>query len=344
MPEAQTSAEWVAAGTPPADPIPTPDSTGTSAPATEQPAAGAPPVADGATGGAPGDPAAPAATAKAEIEYLEAMLDGKPYQLPKAVQLKWKRGEQEGWESIEEVRRERLMHRDYTQKSQEVSALRREYDRRQQELEIDRARLEAEKAYLGEEAKRLAAAFEDPAAAQQYIKHIEQLRSDPHYRKMYDDALAKREQDAASHRQRELAQFDRAQGIAQDAFDYIERLATQYPGVEPARIRDLFARGLQDGSLPLHATTVDRLYQQEARYLESSRAPLQAELNQLKAQVEELKAAQHNARTDQALARGKPATTTPGAPPLPGGRRPTTSYLSTSEQAEQAKAEWIRGR
>lgn len=341
MPDPMTTSEWAAKADTPAP-----------APVTE-----AAPVGDTKAPAVVTETAVPVATGEVKTEaekvqeFLEAQLEGKPYQLPKNVQIPWKRGTEQGFASIEEIQKAHMFEKDYTQKrmadAQERKTWEAERSRRDREAEVDRAQFEASRKIMEEDAKRLAAAFENPEEGERYLQHLKLLQTDPHYRKLHEEATEGRLLKATSEKEAVLAQHDQAMAIRNEILDFVSEAAAKYPGVDAQRVVDRYSQGLQAGTQPLTRSAVDRLFQDEARYLAQGRAPLEAEFKSLQAKVDALtaaaEAAKHNATVDTALARsGRPATTTTGAAPAPASRKPSTPFRSDSDEANERRKNWER--
>lgn len=316
-----TPQEWVAAATA----EPTPQVEPTSAPPVaesggyretpEQPAA------SGAVAGAAAEPTAQ------QVAELEAWLDANGTQklkLPLTALIPRKVNGVEDRIPLEQALKEHQFEAAWTQNNQRFAkqretfeAARREVEKSQREIELDRAAIKAEREALQAELDTFKASLGDPEAIARLVADQERLRTDPHYRKLHDDAIAHRIGAATRTRDAELASFEESQVIANEAADYITQSAAQYPGVDPDVIRQQFAEGLQTGRLPLHARTVDQLYQQEAARLKAIEDrvanPYREQLEAMKARLDALEAERKNGK----VVAGLRSITPSGGPPAP---------------------------
>lgn len=352
-----TTDQWVAAGA--AEGTTDAGSTGT-APALgasdPSPTGGAPaPAAESdPTRAAPqsGAGAAPVAATPAEIEALDALLDAEGKQklsIPLTARIPWKQNGQEGFSTLKEIQEAHLFHRDYTQRSQSLAQARKEFERQQRDAELRVAELDAREKIIQEQLERYKTAMADPEAAAKMAADQDRMRSDPEFKRLYDDAMAKRMADARTERETGLAQFEESQTIADDAADYITRSAAQYPGVDPNEVRQYFADALQSGRMDIgpgpdqfNARTVDRVFGEHASRLKSLEdrftAPLRTKLDEVTKRLEAMEAAKRNGD----VVAGLRATGTPtnGAPPLPTSAAPPAG----SRLPEPAPGETITDR
>ena len=335
-----TSAEWVAAGTPAPDAASAPDTTAepttTTAPATETPAA---------------QPGITPAT-EAEIEALEAWLDEKgekKLSIPLTARIPWEQRGKKGYSTLKEIQQAHLFHRDYTPKMQRLAEDRKALERSRKEIELDRAAIAAERQVIQDELTRYKAALGDPAAMERLAADQDRLQNDPEYRKLVEDAIAKRVGDATQARSSELEAYDYSTEVADGAAEYISTTAAQYPGVNPDEVRQYFADALSSGRLTIgpapdqfNARTVDRYFQQAAKRLEEAAAPFRKEAEELRQRLAKLEAEQKNGavvaglRATSSAANGAPPTSRPQTgsdlpPPKPG------------ETREQRSRAWARG-
>lgn len=330
---------WVKDGTPAAEPV-----------TTETPADGAGgPAAEAAPPAAtePEKPAAPPVetpdAAPAAIEdFIEAQLgDGSVFKVPRSLRLPSKRGEQTIFEPLETVLGERMMERDYRIKTAEAGAARRQ-------LAVDRARLEERERFVKEQEQVVIDAQKDPEKWETFQAHLEQLRTNPIYRKHFEDAQAKRETEAelAVHRERE-AQAVIHDGVAQ-AVAWIDQLAKEpgFEGVDPERVRVRYGELLSAGHARLDPADVRQLFRAEADYLQRSVSPLQAKLDALSAEIQGLKSGKaaeaHNATTAHAVSRAKAPPVATGTPPALAAPGPKGRF-GPRDLADR-NAEWARQR
>jgi hypothetical protein len=334
-PTKDVQADWVAQGeTKPDMPVAQPETPAetkpVAAPETQPAAVGQPRGPDGkfvaqetaqAVSPAPGQ------------EFIEAQLaDGTVFQVPKGLRLPLKRGAETVYEPVEEVQARGMFERDYRIKSGETAQQRRENEALRAQLEAEQARVQAREQWLAEQEAEMREAQKDPARWESYQQTLALYQTNPRFRQLMDDALAKRETDAVNEvYQRRDYESQVNEGV-QLAADWIDQAAKEpsFAGVSADRVRVRYAQALAAGQATLDPGEVRALFEDEARYLTTSQTPLQQELAALKAQVEALQAAkgaeQHNAATAHALQRAKaPPVATRGTAPavatsLPQGR------------------------
>ena len=316
--------------------------------ATEQTSATQTPAPEGS---AAASPAAPAAGASAQEihEFIEAQLGDQPYKVPKGVKLPLKRGDTVEYATVEELQKRGMLELDYRHKTAERAREKRENDTLRARLEADQARTEAREQWLAEREAEMVAAQKDPEKWESYLEMQRRYKEDPQFRKVMDDALAKRESDAelAVYREREHTQTVQ-QGV-ELANSWIDEVGAdpKFAGVNPERVRVRYAQALSAGQASLDPGQVRAIYEDEARYLADSQTPLMRELADLKARlaaVEAGKAAEkHNAATSHALSRAKtPPVAATGRPPAPA-TAPKTGRFGIQELAERNQA-WANQR
>lgn len=363
---AKDPAPGTAADSPAPDPSPgadaaseaTPPGATTGAPGTEV-AAGA----EAAAAEAKAAGATDAQAAQAAQEYIEAQLDGKPFQLPKGVRIPWEQGGEQGFVSVDEARRNFLFQRDFTRKTQALAEERRRDRAAQDEWERQRVATEARFEALERERKAFLDAQLDPGARERLDRHLEAMATDPEYRRRWERGLEADAHDA-------VAAFDatqrvqaETQAIITDAQRYIDETAATYPGVDPLDVEAIYAeqwrraaqledpRERQARTDQLRKPSfVDAIFKHEAQRIERVTAPLKGELDGLKKQLATLQAErrtdQHNTETAAAIARAKgPKVGVPaGAAPAPPGRQPPKPFAGGDAAArEQAKQAWVAG-
>lgn len=362
----KTAEDWVRDGTPDATPVTS------STPAIETVATDAAPARDPATGQfiatASAEGAATSTPAQGEIppaaeatppaaasspptsetpasveEFLEAMRGDKPYQFPKDVQLPWKRGSETGFAPVTDVLKSYMLEKDYRHKTQTLA------DERRQSA-IDRARITAEKQAIEAEREQLRAAMVDPEKLEQYQAHYEQMRTNPVYRKMVEDALDKRVTEAELNVRLDEEREQVNREAAENLYSTIVETAKQYPGVDPERVRQIYAKGLVSGDIKeITEDSIHQVYKQEAGYTSQILSPLQAELTELRAQVAALSGAKaaeaHNANTDKKLAqaRATPVVAATGNATAVGTSTPPTQFKPFTDRDYPDKIrEWSR--
>lgn len=359
---AKTSEDWVKDGTPSETPVTSstpdlsPSSTTPTPPAAEtKPAAEAKPPAerkaatrdwanrkpDSAAPAAKTAEAAPAVgqsaaeqAAETLEEMLEGQLDGRPFQLkyPKGVRVPLKRGEEVEYVPLDAAIRGAMMEKDYRAKTSEFAEQRRSFEAQQKQftrdLAVERARLKAQQDYLEEQAQFAQKAHEDPEEEARYLQHIQAYRTNPHYKKMVDDAVTGRMMTAERNVQNEEVFREELKAGAAQLWSDIQEMGKKYPTVDPDRVRVMYAEDLQAERVSVGRETVEEYFKREAGEHTRLLSPLQtqiAELNAkleaaLKAQTDAAAAAAHNDNTRQKIERtlspvGAPAGGAPGGTP-----------------------------
>lgn len=347
-----TPAEWIKDGTPSEVPVTT------ETPAVETASVEASPVVDttatvdtpatvaaeataAATAAGASPDAAAAAGAQAAQDFIEGRLGDQPFQIPKGVQLPWKRGNETGFAPIEELQLGGMRERDYRIKTSELAAQRRE-------LEVQ-ARVQAARAAAIEEAhreneERVRQAYASPEEQAKHEAFLTQYRHDPYFKQQVDAALEGRvlraEQAARAEYESEVQTAD----IARQVASAIEDIGQKYPDVDPSFIRQQYSEALVNDRLPLSAAAIESLYQAEAQRVARYREPLTGQLDALRAEIAQLKsrdaAEAHNTTTRQALRRAANPVAAPvgGTPPAPVA--PATN-LSGRTMQERSR-EWSR--
>lgn len=308
--------------------------------------------------------ATPAQQEAARQTAIQAMLDGKPFEIDPRLQLPYRRGNETVYFPVSEAIRFHMNHRDYTSGKQRLEQRESEFARQQREVEVQRRAFEARQQAFQEEQDRFMKAYsgDDPEEAERYRRHIENMR-DPDYRRMYEDSIAKRERDAVDEMESELTRYDESQSVAQDVSAFIRDFGSRnFPGIEPEMVQQLYGEALSNGTLKWPAAEgralddalrtlvpqqVRQLFQQEAERRARYTAPVMSELEQLRQKVAQLEggrtADDHNARTRTAISRSRNPVGAPAAgnPPAPGGRRSPEPF--TSDKLEEKKNAWARG-
>jgi hypothetical protein len=333
----QSHSEWVADGTPSTTPVTTSTPAEADAPAVETAA----PAADTSSTASTASEAAASATASAAAagaspaeaaaageqaaqDFIEGRYQDKPFKIPAGVQLPWKRGDEQGFVSIEEIRKAHMFERDYRVKTAQIAEQRRQMEVAQR---VAAARLKAHEQWLEDQAERQAQAFADPEEQARYDAFLEHYRSDPEFRRIVDDARAHRADQAANEVVVAYEQQEVLQAETQAVSAAIDRLGEKYPGVDPDVVRQRYAQALQLDQLPLSEEAIEFVYRQEAQHLNAIQsrltAPLQSELETLKRTIADLQkqrdAEAHNAKTREKIDRTVHPVGAPsgGAPPAP---------------------------
>lgn len=283
--------------------------------------------------------------AEAMQAFIEAKLGDEPFQLPDGLAVPLKRGDETEYVPIDEVLKMGMRGKDYTLKTTEVAQLRRTLDREREEFAKQEARTEARAKYLEEQEAELRAAQTDPAKWQAYQEHLQQYQSNPYYRKNVDAALRSRETEAELGAMRESAEARVVSEASETAIGWIEGLASEFPGVDPERVRGLYAHALQSGTAQLSPDYVRRIYQSEKDYVDRTVSPLRSELDDLKATIASLQAANaaetHNQTTQHAVQRARaPKVNTGGGAPTQV--KVAAKKFDPRELADRNQA-WIEG-
>jgi hypothetical protein len=276
-------------------------------------------------------------------EFLEARRGDQPFQFPKDVQLPWKRGSETGFAPVTEVLKSFMLEKDYRHKTQTLA------DERRQSA-IEKARITAEKQAIEQEREQLRAAMIDPEKLEQYQAHYEQMRTNPVYRKMVEDALDKRVTEAELNVRLDEEREQVNREAAENLYSTIVETAKQYPGVDPERVRQIYAKGLVSGDIKeITEESIHQVYKQEADYTSRIVSPLQAELTELRTQIAALSSAKvveaHNANTDKKLAQAKatPVVAAVGNGTAVGTSSPPTQFKPfTNNDYSDKIREWSK--
>jgi len=301
--------------------------------------------------------AAAGATPAQQREVIEAVLDGKPFQIPKGVTFKLKAGATSEDRKIEDLLSGGMRELDYRRKTTDVARRVRDLDNQSTTLAARQKALDARDAWLKEQQQEMAEAMKDPAKWEQYQELQRLAQSNPRVAKMLEDAIAKRETDARMEVFEEAKGREEVNHNVQSAMGWIEELSKdpQYAMVDPERVRFLHSRELTSNpnwdNTPEHIASI---FQAEAKYLsgfsERLVSPLQKQLDEMKAQLaaraEEEGRGKHNARTARALDRSKATSTAPVARTPPGPRRvePPKPIPPNRQAHEAAVQEWANRR
>jgi predicted transcriptional regulator len=323
---------WIADGTAEAEPVTT-ETPVEVAEVIEAPAEVVEPVAVEA-------PETPAEVAQA---FIEARLGEDVFQIPEGVKLPLKRGKDVDYRDLKEVLADGMRLNDYSRNMNELRDQRSAFERQQAEAErAVRKNAEKEK-YLSERENEIKQALSDPESAQKYEQHLQQLRDNPMYRKVWEENWANRETKA----ELETLQEQRDQQIVQEAStrvrSWIEDLASDFPGVEPGRVAQIYGQRLSSGQASLDLSHVREIYRSEADYLSKATSPLQDQLAELAAKIDSLsetKAAErHNETTAHALNRAKTprVATSSGAPATTP--KPVTKF--GPNELQERNSEWV---
>jgi len=317
------------------------------APVTPKLSAAAPP----ATPVAP----APGAGAAEVLDFIEAQLEGsvEPFKIPRGVRLPQKRGETIEYEPLDDILKRGMMGKDYIRKTQGVAERTRVLDEREAEMDALNARMAAREQYLQDQEKMLREANTSQEGYDAFQAHLRAMESNPRYKQMVEDAIAKRETDAENTVYRERERQDHTRRGVRQALGWIDELAAdpKYAGVDKTRVRLIYGTVLKDGAedAQLDRRDVEHIFEAEAQYLAQSLTPLQQQVAELTAKVEELSGQQtgvqrHNAQTAHAVQRGGAVPTKPvgGSPPAPAAPGPVAPF--TLRDLPDRNREWSNRR
>ncbi len=278
------------------------------------------PVVEAAVGDEPTGVVEPAVVEEVVQKFIEGKLGDEAFQLPEGVRIPLKRGDETEYVSIEEVMKRGMLELDYRTKTTELSNERRAFETSQSNAVAERAKLEAKGKYLSEQEAEIKAALSDPESAAQYQQHLEMLRTNPMYKKTWDDRWANRE--IVAERDALLANDDArvVQEASTTALGWIKELASDFDGVDQGRVASIYGQRLSAGQASLDISDVRSIYQAEADYLAGASKPLHDKLATLSAKIDALTASQtaeeQNETTRHAVKRAKtvPVATGAGAP------------------------------
>jgi len=236
-----------------------------------------------------------------------------------------------------------MQERDYRIKTQATA----DENRR---LAAERARFTVEKEAFATEREMQRQAMLDPEKLEQYNLHYEQMAKNPLYRKTFEDAqsgkMAAAELEIVREEQRDQVNREAADNLG----NFIKETGTQYPGVDPDRVRQIYAKELRSGDIQeITEASVHQVYKQEAEYVKTTLSPLQAQLTALEAKIASLTDTKattaHNAKTDKALVNAKapPKLAATGNGTAVGTSTPETKFkpFTTSELPDKIR-EWSR--
>jgi hypothetical protein len=346
-----TPAEWITSGTPTEVPVTTSTPDLSAAPAPE-PVVAAPvdtstpaSVSADATAAAAAAGATPveaaAAGAQAAQDFIEGRVGDQPFQIPKGLQIPWKRGAEAGFEPVEEVQRRGMFERDYRIKTEQLARQRRELEVQQR---VETARNEALRLSYEEQQARIKAAYDSPEEQARHEAFLTQYRNDPYFKKLVDEAQQGRvlaaERTAVSEFETQEAQVEAAQQV----HSAIVTIGQQFPDVDPEVVRERYSRALQFENAPLSKAAIESIYRDEATRIERARAPLATELAELRAQIASLQSGQaasaHNATTRQQINRAVNPVAAPvgGTPPAPVAPAASLTGRTLSDRGR----EWSR--
>lgn len=281
-------------------------------------------------------------------DALEAMLDGKPYPVPKNLTFNLKSGTTTRQATLEQLQREGMLATDYQRKTQELATQRRDHQRQVAEWTARDAALKEREKWFQEQRDEMVAAQKDPKKWEEYQEILRLRAANPTFNKLYEDAIRARESDATKDVFDNAIREQQVNDGATQALTWIRDLATEYPGVNPERVRLVLAYALQNGQLENTHEAVRQVYEGESAYLKTG--PLAEENARIKAENDALKAAKdaesHNAQTARVLQRGKAPNLAPGGggPPAPGKLVEPKPIPPDRKAFDQAVSDWAKVR
>src|SRR5882672_3509865 len=210
-----------------------------------------------------------ATTPPAIKDALEAMLDGKPYPVPKNLTFNLKSGTTTRQATLEQLQREGMLATDYQRKTQELATQRRDHQRQVAEWTARDAALKEREKWFQEQRDEMVAAQKDPKKWEEYQEILRLRAANPTFNKLYEDAIRARESDATKDVFDNAIREQQVNDGATQALTWIRDLATEYPGVNPERVRLVLAYALQNGQLENTHEAVRQVYEGESAYLKT---------------------------------------------------------------------------
>lgn len=258
-----------------------------------------------------------------DMEYFEAKFGDEIIKIPKGAEIQIERKGENLWVPVETMRGSVMMEYDYNKKTSKLAEERREWEAREQSREAEAARVKAFEADLQDRESRLYNAMGDPVEMAQWEQHQQMLATNPVYKQAWQDSQDKRKTDAenAVYKDREIASV--VQTGVEKAVGWLADAATQYPTVNPERIRVQYARDLADGRASLDPAYVEGLFKAEADYLAERLSPTEKRMAELEAKLAAIPPVS-NAQTQHAVTRAKTPPVAPvGQPasPVPMARK-----------------------
>jgi hypothetical protein len=283
-------------------------------------------------------------------DALEAFLDGKPYPVPKNLMFKLQSGTTVREATLDQLRREGLLYTDYQQKTQALARERREHQQQVAQWTARDAALKEREKWFEEQRNEMIAAQKDPKKWEEY-QEIQRLRTaNPSFDKLFQDAMKAREDGAQRGVMEQALQNQQIEEGVDQARGWIRELASQYPGVDPERVRLLTAYAWTNQTLPYGPEAIKQIFEGEATYLKSAASPVETQVAELKATIDAMKAeqeaAKHNAGTARALERAKAPNTSPagGGPAAPVRVTERKPIPPDRHAFEQAVSDWSKVR
>lgn len=336
---AEAVANWVADGTPTQEPV----TTETPAPEPVREPESQP--------SAESSPPAPAQEPAVAPEMFVGRVGEQEFKVPVNFEIPLKRGDEIEWVPVGEAQKRGMLEKDYRAKTTDLSTQRQQLERQVAEANAIAQRHAARERLLAERERRIQEMVRDPEGLEQYNEHLEQYRNNPIYRKAIDDSLDAELLKADTQVSQELQYAEAVDAAAAQAVTWIDEIGQrpEFAGVDKSRVRETYARELQQQSARFDPTEVERIFRSEAKYrqqvLEDS--PLRRELEELKAQVAAQKAQQqasvHNQTVQNAIARARTPNVAPAGAPSAPAPKPNASPIFGRDQLEDRISAWNRG-
>jgi hypothetical protein len=281
-------------------------------------------------------------------DALEAFLDGKPYPVPKSLTFKLKSGTTVREATLEQLQREGMLATDYQRKTQELAQQRREHAQAVAQWTARDAALKEREKWFQQQRDEMIAAQKDPKKWEEYQEILRLRAANPAFDKLYQDAMKAREDGATKEVLDRAAQEAQVSEGVEQAAQWIQEVAAEFPGVNPERVRFLLSYAWANEQLPYGIEAVRAVYRGEQEYLQTG--PAAQEAAALKERIAALEAAQnadkHNEATARALARGKAPNTAPGGggPAAPGRIVESKPIPPDRRLQEEAISAWTKVR
>jgi len=281
-------------------------------------------------------------------DALEAYLDGKPYPVPKSLTFKLKSGTTERQATLEQLQREGMLATDYQRKTQELAQQRRDHQRQVAEWTARDAALKEREKWFEEQRNEMLTAQKDPKKWEEYQEVLRLRQSNPAFDKLYQDAMKAREDGAMKGVFDQALQEQAVTAGAEQMVEWIQSVSSEYPMVNPERVRIILAYALQNGQLENTEAAVRQVYRGEAEYLTSGPAAQEAAaLKERLAALETAQAAEaHNAKTARVLERSKAPNVSPvgGTPAGPARVEPPKPIPPDRHAIDKAINDWSKVR
>jgi len=280
-------------------------------------------------------------------DALEAVLDGKPYPVPRNLTFSLKSGGQVSQRTLEDLFKGGLREADYTRNMQQVAQQRRQLEQRIAQADAQLAAAQERANWIKEQEQQMLEAQKDPKAWEEYQEMMRLRASSPRIAKLFDDALASREIGAQNKVFEEQNTTRQVEYEADQARRWISEIGREFPSVDPERVRVIYGTALKAGDFPENTPDAVRtVYQWEAENVKKAASPLEQELTALKARLEELEAGKqveaHNAKTERVLQRAKAPNTAPagGGPAAPVRVQEKKPIPPVRQAIDKAISDW----